>query len=313
MQVASSNDPEAQSKWYLKYLKVRKLEDIPQGYYRLAAFISSDQNLLIFRGFATIHARLLLHLQTEIQRLEKELNRMDEMETDELRLKSGAQDARLSRKEKKANKDKRTRCDVLEDLRIKICQYDEIMINQNAINGFQRESNRDYSNVRAWIENNTPLVSAEEEYILCKDDLWSMRRGREGTVFEGAIGNVLKKCESTPLRGIVRWIFCSKEVDGKTSDSSIHYFSPSRITKTADVPIAITSVLFLVAPILAMYELSTRKTKRATYGAIGVLVGFSMLFAGTMAIITQAKRHEVFAASAAYCAVLVVFIGSTTQ
>jgi hypothetical protein len=30
-----------------------------------------------------------------------------------------------------------------------------------------------------------------------------------------------------------------------------------------------------------------------------------------MSLLTKAKRHELFAAAAAYCAVLVVFVGST--
>ncbi|KAF1931347.1 uncharacterized protein M421DRAFT_345412 [Didymella exigua CBS 183.55] len=156
------------------------------------------------------------------------------------------------------------------------------------------ESSRDYKYVRAWIKHNMPLVSPDEKYILCKDRVWSLGRGGEGTIFEGAISNRLKKFDLTQLRDLVRVSvcafstcapslkspvvdLCSEEVDGKASDPSIHYFSPSRIKKTADVLIAVTPVLLLVTPILAMYELSPKKTKRATYGAIGLLMGFSLL------------------------------------
>jgi hypothetical protein len=40
---------------------------------------------------------------------------------------------------------------------------------------------------------------------------------------------------------------------------------------------------------------------------------FSLIFAATMSMLTMAKRHEVFAATAIYCAVLIVFIGSQTK
>jgi hypothetical protein len=41
-----------------------------------------------------------------------------------------------------------------------------------------------------------------------------------------------------------------------------------------------------------------------------MLVVFTLLFSAAMSILTKAARHELFAASAAYCAVLVVFISN---
>lgn len=42
----------------------------------------------------------------------------------------------------------------------------------------------------------------------------------------------------------------------------------------------------------------------------GVLIVFTCVFGMAMSSLTTAKRHELFAASAAYAAVLVVFIGN---
>ena len=53
------------------------LECYAPGYPRLAAFSAFDQDLMVFRGFKRVHARLLLHLQSDIQALESELDRMD--------------------------------------------------------------------------------------------------------------------------------------------------------------------------------------------------------------------------------------------
>lgn len=39
-----------------------------------------------------------------------------------------------------------------------------------------------------------------------------------------------------------------------------------------------------------------------------VIAGFTVLFAGSVAVMTSARRAEVFAATAAYAAVLVVFV-----
>lgn len=52
--------------------------------------------------------------------------------------------------------------------------------------------------------------------------------------------------------------------------------------------------------------------QRDTFNAVGVLIIFTLLFSAAMSMLTKAARHELFAASAAYCAILVVFIGNFT-
>ena len=45
-----------------------------------------------------------------------------------------------------------------------------------------------------------------------------------------------------------------------------------------------------------------------------VLIFFAtFIFSGITSLLTSAKRHEVFAATAAYCAVLVVILGNTSN
>jgi hypothetical protein len=89
------------------------------------------------------------------------------------------------------------------------------------------------------------------------------------------------------------------------------------------VNIFITFVIFilLVIPIITMYHLtstistdtsSPADTTRNTFNAVGVLIVFTLLFSAAMSVLTKAARHEMFAASAAYCAILVVFIGNFT-
>lgn len=57
-----------------------------------------------------------------------------------------------------------------------------------------------------------------------------------------------------------------------------------------------------------MYKLTSIGDRTSTFDAIGILVVFTLLFSAAMSVLTKAARHELFAASAAYCAVLVVFI-----
>ena len=57
---------------------------------------------------------------------------------------------------------------------------------------------------------------------------------------------------------------------------------------------------------------TTDSSSKDTFNAVGVLIVFTLLFSAAMSLLTKAARHELFAASAAYCAILVVFIGNFT-
>jgi hypothetical protein len=91
----------------------------------------------------------------------------------------------------------------------------------------------------------------------------------------------------------------------------MYYYSASRIE--AFVGLIITTIIFilLVLPVVSMYKLTSfGGPSHGTFDAIGVLVVFTLLFSAAMSSLTKARRHELFAASAAYCAVLVVFISN---
>jgi hypothetical protein len=53
------------------------VEDFPEGYPRLAAFLNSDIDTALFRGFGTLHARVLLYKQVELTDIESRLDRLD--------------------------------------------------------------------------------------------------------------------------------------------------------------------------------------------------------------------------------------------
>jgi hypothetical protein len=94
------------------------------------------------------------------------------------------------------------------------------------------------------------------------------------------------------------------------ADRSVMLYASERIE--AFVNLLLTPVLcgVLVLPIVAMYNLNISGAKSAYRSAIIVLIAFTLIFAGSMPLFTKAGRNEIFAASAAYCAVLVVFISN---
>lgn len=53
------------------------VEDYPLGYPRVAAFMNSDENFLIYRQFSFLHARILLRKQDELRTIEGSLDDLD--------------------------------------------------------------------------------------------------------------------------------------------------------------------------------------------------------------------------------------------
>jgi len=106
-------------------------------------------------------------------------------------------------------------------------------------------------------------------------------------------------------------MFRDPELRKKTDDKDIHYYTRSRVDKL--VGIIITGIIFilLILPVVAMYRVTAfGGGPQSIFNAIGVLIVFTLLFSAAMSLITKAQRHELFAASAAYCAVLAVFISN---
>ena len=96
----------------------------------------------------------------------------------------------------------------------------------------------------------------------------------------------------------------------KTTDEYIHYYPPVRVDLLVNLIITAIISILLVIPIIAFYEISDPNKASSPFLAVGILIIFTLLFVGAMSSLTRATRQELFAASAAYCAILVVFIGN---
>jgi len=79
--------------------------------------------------------------------------------------------------------------------------------------------------------------------------------------------------------------------------------------------LTILACILLLVPVLILYELQLNIATGAQQNGkwqVGTIFVFTLLFSGSCSLFTKARRQEVFAATAAYCAVLVVFLGSST-
>jgi hypothetical protein len=88
---------------------------------------------------------------------------------------------------------------------------------------------------------------------------------------------------------------------GKDRDGIV-YASDQRIARTVTILSTLNAAALLVGAIVTLYAISSEKTK------LGVIALFTASFAANVGILTNARRAELFAATAGYAAVLVVFV-----
>ncbi|KAF2129888.1 hypothetical protein P153DRAFT_315264 [Dothidotthia symphoricarpi CBS 119687] len=316
--------------------RTRKLDNTPNGFPRLAAFQSSEANFSLYRSFSYLHSRILLDLQDEITCLEKELDEIDwdDLDEDPDRLRSRELDVDKASVEG----DSRTRRVILREIREKLMEYDEVLIKARTLESFQKPSDRNYRSLRRYHHNAKPLMDAEMDSIRSKEDIVSLHNGREWATFDGGVetligqtDRLLQKTFRTAQPPLQRF-FRTPELQEKTANEFISFYSSSRIDTLVNILITFVIFILLVIPVITMYHLTsttdhivtdpssngtsstttTNVNTRDTFNAVGVLVVFTLLFSAAMSLVTKAARHELFAASAAYCAILVVFIGNFT-
>lgn len=285
---------------------IRKLEDYPLGYPRQAAFADSDESFMLYRRFGNVHARLLLHLQDEIREMEAQLYNMD-LRDNKSEEGQGYLQSRELDEERLVIEDQESRSQLLTRMEKKTRQYGQLLLQSQQLVAMNRPPERDQDSVRSYIEKNACLVERESRFAYEKEDLVTLRPGRDHSFVDAFVERMLRSLPCRPIQ----FIFCSKETAGKSDDPKMHYYTRSRINAFVTMIIMSIIVLLLVVPIWLLYHLSvTLSIQRSNIVCIGVLLVSTLIFSAVLSLFTKARRHEILAASAGYCAVLVVFVGN---
>ncbi|CAN9324095.1 unnamed protein product [Alternaria alternata] len=251
-------------------IDIGSLQDYSTGYPLQAAFQSSESSWSIYRGFSYLHARVILDLQDELRCLEEDLEEIDLENEGENRLRSRKDDLKYAKEKGVVS----PRACILDNIRSKLISYDEVLLKARELNAFQRPSKRDYRSFRTWFWNKKPLsYELEEQFIKRKEDLVSLRHGREWSGFMASSSRASRECIVASSR-----IFAAKELREKTNDEHVHYYSQSRIEKLVGLFITLIIFILLVLPVVAMYKLTSVGDRNSTFDAVGLLVVFTLLF-----------------------------------
>ncbi|ORY17224.1 hypothetical protein BCR34DRAFT_555651 [Clohesyomyces aquaticus] len=274
-------------------LDCQSIDDHPNGYPRLAALLNSDEDFLICRQYGFLHNRVLLYRQDELRELEQKLLVMDNItqEKDDTMLK-------CRMREERETDERRALINRIDD---KLREYNDIVQRTRSFATLQRAMKRNHTSVWNWIHNNAPLVQAEASTFNQDRDFVAIVDAREGGWFDTLIEPALSKFGGS----IGRQMFIPKHNRSSTSDKLVRLYSKRRINLFSRLIVTFLAAVLLMAPVIALFV-----TKERAGIKILIIFLFTLTFSVALSTCTKAKRHEVFAATVAYCAVLVVFLGN---
>lgn len=108
--------------------------------------------------------------------------------------------------------------------------------------------------------------------------------------------------DTDPLSRLLRDHWPFKGTPYPDPRDTTQHFLESRVKWAVLVITTVLAAILLIGAIAGLYFLERPESK------LGMIAGLTTLFAAGVGCLTSAKRHEIFAASAAYAAVLVVFV-----
>ncbi|KAI1415017.1 hypothetical protein F5Y13DRAFT_197018 [Hypoxylon sp. FL1857] len=266
----------------------RKIESFRKGYPRLSAFIDSERNFAIFRCFGRLHARLLLHKQDELVEIENRLEQIDLEEQTEYFLACRRQDPSDERRELFGKAEK------------KLAEYNELLA------CYYRNIERprpDESNVKSvgnWLDGTKPLVEVESTFLNDWNDLRSPRNPADHGGMDVFLGNMAIRFAKFGFRNL----FAPLNEHSLSDDEHILFCQRSQILVASRLLTTFFAVAFLTIPIVVLYNISTIAMRMVA------LVAFTAMFSSTLCWTTESRNYEILAVTAAYCAVMVVFVGN---
>ncbi|KAI0102158.1 hypothetical protein GGR51DRAFT_562829 [Nemania sp. FL0031] len=265
-----------------------------EGYAAVAGWIAldPDNETFVFRKFDRLAARNLLCIQSELLSIEKELAVFDSQDAraaqDDLRAKDTARtwETLVSRSRAGHDESKR-RMELLENLRAKLKEYHEALLLQSQIAQLRRPNKRVLETLRHWFKRPEPMLGGEaKKYLDDENDLVALKTSEELDY----LSQFLRR----------HWTVNTESTrDGR---AKIGRFNERSVSLATSVITIVVAAFLLIGSITGFYFVQSDIVKLA------LIAAFTSVFALSLVLITNARRAEIFAATAAYAAVLVVFV-----
>ncbi|KKZ62127.1 hypothetical protein EMCG_03371 [[Emmonsia] crescens] len=276
------------------------------GYPALASWIGEDpdQATFIFRKFTRLSARNLLHLQAQVYELEKQLDDLDKETAlgQDVLLKMSARQWESFAKYSEQPGPVQERMKLVSQITVKLKEYHEALILQSNIASLESPDTGLLKIFRRWLRREKQggvdsVIGGKARNMLgISADLIALKTPPEQDMLSRILQN------HWPLEGKPR----------RGRDDGTRYYRLRHISRAVAVISTLIVIVDLVGAIVSLYYI------RKPEARLGLIAAFTIVFGLSLRFASNAKRAEIFGASAAYAAVLVVFVsgdlgGSSTK
>ncbi|KAK6430371.1 hypothetical protein LTR95_013475 [Oleoguttula sp. CCFEE 5521] len=271
------------------------LED---GYPAIVDFIARDPDheTYIFRRFSRLTAKVLLSLQGELLSVEDELRKLEQevvrgqSVSAHHALRSWPRVAESPTLDTRSDMQKKRRM-LMERAQTQLKEYHETLLRQAQISELEIPRSRPLNTYRVELNGEDgkhhKLDGLEEHMLDDSADLVTLAAPAN----RDALSNFI--CD--------HWPFPGRRLSPHEWDRTRHFDGRKVVLLVSALSTMIASAL-LVAPVLALYFVMNPGARLA------LVIVFILLFSLAMSLATNASRDSIFAATAAYSAVLVVFV-----
>lgn len=172
---------------------------------------------------------------------------------------------------------------------------EDALLRQSEIAAKDRPRSRALTALRTWF-NGTSLSKPSNSYPIV--------RGKAERMYEDE--HELASLRSPPDKDVFSQLLRDhwRPVGSRhlSSADGADYFLDRHVVRVVAVISAVVAAILLIGAIATLYFIQNQGAR------LGTIACFTVLFALSLGLLTNAKRAEIFAATAAYAAVLVVFV-----
>ncbi|KAM0820559.1 putative DUF6594 domain-containing protein [Seiridium cardinale] len=306
-----------------------------------------DNSTAIYRRFDKLVARDLLYYQSELTRLESIQDEYDIQDAKDIEdsqqpdlwhhIRSNARDWDAFRQPTRSSPDtpcssgsnaenvehgKRQRLKLAMEIRKTLKDYREALIQESTVLSLRHPSQQTMTALSNYFHNRTsrtqpgqatyPMLSGTSSHLYPPEM-------RSHQIEESDYVSLAPSHGSDLLTYFLK-TYCSRifrtrpspqvlpRYEGTTISylprSQVMHYSMERIRLATSFITTLTAAILLFLPIYTLYHTAAWSAALT----LGLVALFTILFAGAMVVMTQARQAEIFGACAAYAAVLVVFV-----
>ncbi|KAF2681051.1 hypothetical protein K458DRAFT_85685 [Lentithecium fluviatile CBS 122367] len=286
---------------FKEHITYENVSSYPLGYPSWAAYQNSDPTFRIYKRFGTLRNRVLLYRQQELAKLEERLNELDEEDDQDPTRNHRIRSLRRDQADTES-----TRMAIINEIDAKLKHYDDLLERELRSGNLQKPTKRNYRSLVNYLWNRAPIVRSEMTFLKHRDDFVMLTEQCESPL-ERTLDHLI--C-SVPFAWFKR-LFSSEaqrnKID-KTKDSHTTLTSTERVEQLARFIASILAILLIGIPLYVLASgCFTDKTKITT-----LLVAL-VFFPVAIQIAARPKNHDLFTATAAYCAVLSAFLAASTN